>query len=176
MGVHRHQRRGGAKPSLIVLAYGTNEAAAHFDRDNYATVFGRLIDTMHRTSPDASILVLGPTDRAIASRRAWHAFTGTDPILDAQRTVCNTHNCAFWDQRRRMGGLGSMQRWVRAGWAQNAPTHLTGEGYRSLAAALLADLLSGYDTYRKGHGLPSSTSAANAVQQEQAIPSADGAH
>ena len=52
-----------------------------------------------------------------------------------------------------MGGFGSMQRWVYAGWAQPDHTHLTGEGYRALADALLADLLSGYDSYRKAHNL-----------------------
>ena len=69
-----------------------------------------------------------------------------------------------------------MQQWVRAGWAQPDHTHLTGEGYRSLADALLADLLSGYDAYRKQHGLPSSTSAANAVQQEQTSPGTADTH
>ena len=44
-------------------------------------------------------------------------------------------------------------RWVYAGWAQPDHTHLTGEGYRALADALLADLLSSYDSYRKAHGL-----------------------
>lgn len=156
-----------ATPSLVVLAYGTNEAAAHYDPDHYAIVFGELIDLIHRTTPGASVLVLGPTDRATAARRAWHPFSGTQSILDAQRDVCRTHGCAFWDQRRRMGGLGSMQQWVRAGWAQGDHTHLTGEGYRSLADALLADLLAGYDMYRKQHGLPSSNSLAKAVQQEK---------
>ena len=64
-----------------------------------------------------------------------------------------------------------MQQWVRAGWAQRDHTHLTGEGYRALADALLSDVLSGYDGYRKQHGLPSSTGVADAVQHNQIAPS-----
>lgn len=141
--------------SLVVLAYGTNEAAARMDPDTYAATFARIVDNLHAAVPDAAVLVLGPADRATAARRRGYApFAGTEPILDAQRTVCRTHDCAFWDEQRRMGGLGSMQRWVYAGWAQHDHTHLTGEGYRALADALMADLLSGYDSYRKAHGLP----------------------
>ena len=141
--------------NLIVLAYGTNEAAARMDPETYAATFARIVDKLHATVPDAAILVLGPTDRATAAhRRGFTPFTGTEPIADAQHDVCRTHDCAFWNQGRRMGGLGSMQRWVYAGWAQHDHTHLTGEGYRALADALMADLLSGYDSYRRAHGLP----------------------
>ena len=144
--------------NLIVLAYGTNEAAARSDPETYTASFTRIVEEIHATLPRTSILVLGPTDRAIAQRRrGFTPFAGTDPILDAQREVCRTHNCAFWDQRRRMGGFGAMQRWVYAGWAQPDHTHLTGEGYRALADSLMADLLSSYDSYRKAHGLPITT-------------------
>jgi hypothetical protein len=73
--------------------------------------------------------------------------------VNAQRDVCRTHGCAFWDQQKRMGGYGSMRSWVSAGWAQPDHTHLTGEGYRALADTLAADLLAGYDQYRTAHGL-----------------------
>lgn len=150
-----------ALPQLIVLAYGTNEAAARLTADTYREVFARLIDTLHRDAPAAAILVLGPGDRSLGSssatgkgrrritRRSWTPFAGTTRILEAQRDVCATHNCAFWDWRARQGGLGSMNRWVAAGYAQPDHTHLTGTGYRALADALAADLLSGYDAWQK---------------------------
>ncbi|MGO4211038.1 hypothetical protein AB4Y89_19240 [Terriglobus sp. 2YAB30_2] len=40
-------RQTGA--SLIVLAYGTNEAAAKWTRDEYATSLGHLVDVLHET-------------------------------------------------------------------------------------------------------------------------------
>ena len=67
--------------------------------------------------------------------------------MNAQREVCRTHNCAFWDWQARQGGLGAMNHWVSAGYAQPDHTHFTGTGYRALADALIADLLSAYSGY-----------------------------
>ena len=139
-------------PSLVVLAYGTNEAANHdWDEDSYRRTFAIIIDTIHSYVPDSSILVIGPADRSTRQRRAWRAYDGTNKIVVAQKAVCETHNCAYWDQGERMGGFGSMQQWASAGWAQADHTHFTGDGYRALADALMADLMTGYETYKKGN-------------------------
>ena len=151
---------GAAAPQLIVLAYGTNEAAARYEQSAYEAVFARLIDMLHRNAPQASVLVLGPGDRSLGStfytlsgrgrhrvRVAHHSYTpfsGTARIVAAQRHVCEEHGCAFWDWQARQGGLGSMQRWVASGLGQPDHTHFTAAGYRTLADALVADLLSAY--------------------------------
>ena len=146
-------------PALIVLAYGTNEAASPaWDEDSYRAAFASIVDSIHAYVPESSILVVGPPDRSIAQHRAWHPFSGTDRIVQAQRAVCRTHGCAYWDQRERMGGLGAMQQWVYAGWAQPDHTHFTGDGYRALADALLADLMTGYHAYKEHN--PAGTEAA----------------
>lgn len=136
-------------PALIVLAYGTNEAASSlWDEESYQQAFASIIDTIHSYVPESSILVVGPADRSTAQHRAWHPYTGTDKIVEAQRAVCRTHGCAYWDQQERMGGLGAMQEFVYAGWAQPDHTHFTGEGYRALADTLVADLMAGYQAYK----------------------------
>ncbi len=151
-------------PALIVLAYGTNEAAStHWDEDSYRLAFASIIDTLHQYVPESSILVVGPADRSTTLHRSWHPFAGTDRIVQAQRAVCRTHGCAYWDQRERMGGLGAMQEWVYAGWAQPDHTHFTGEGYRALADALLADLMTGYSTYKEHNLTGSETTAQGAT-------------
>jgi lysophospholipase L1-like esterase len=140
-------------PALIVLAYGTNEAASsYWDEETYSQTFASLIDTLHQYVPESSILVVGPGDRSVSQHRSWHPYGGTDRIVAAQRAVCRTHGCAFWDWRQRMGGLGAMQQWVYAGWAQPDHTHFTGAGYRALADALMADLLGGYQAYVQRNG------------------------
>jgi lysophospholipase L1-like esterase len=137
-------------PALIVLAYGTNEAASSlWDEESYRQAFASIVDTLHQYVPESSILVIGPPDRSVSQRRAWHPYAGTDRIVHAQRAVCRTHDCAYWDQRERMGGLGAMQQWVYAGWAQPDHTHFTGDGYRALADALLADLMTGFNAYKE---------------------------
>jgi len=137
-------------PALIVLAYGTNESSGSSDRlETYEADFERLIDNLHRITPGASILVLGPEDRSMASHRSWRPFPGTDRIIIAQKEACRLHGCTFWDTRRRMGGFGSMQEWVAAGWGQPDRTHLTGTGYRALASALYTDLMHAYNLYEQ---------------------------
>ena len=147
-------------PSLIVLAYGTNEAASTaWDEESYRQTFASVIDDLHQYVPESSILVVGPPDRSTGRRRVWHPYGGTERIIEAQRAVCRTHGCAYWDQRERMGGLGSMQDWVYAGWAQADHTHFTGEGYKALADALMDDLMTGYRSYKERNGTGTETEA-----------------
>jgi lysophospholipase L1-like esterase len=138
-----------SNPALIVLSYGTNEAGdRNWTEEGYAAMFQRIIERCRRLAPNASILVVGPPDRAMrAGRRNWKPFAGVDRIVAAQRSVCRQMHCAYWDQRSRMGGLGSMRDWVSISWAQPDHTHFTGEGYTELASALFSDILQQYDTY-----------------------------
>jgi lysophospholipase L1-like esterase len=139
-------------PSLVVLAYGTNEAASpDWDEESYEQAFASVIDTIHQTVPESSILVIGPADRSVLRHHAWHTFDGTDRIIDAQRAVCRAHGCAYWNWQERMGGLGAMQQWAYAGWAQPDHTHFTGDGYRALADAFMADLMAGFQSYKERH-------------------------
>jgi lysophospholipase L1-like esterase len=135
-------------PALVVLAYGTNEASdSNWTEESYAAMFQRIVERIRAIAPNASILVIGPPDRALrAGRRAWRPFGGVDRIVAAQRSVCRKMNCAYWDQRSRMGGLGSMRDWVSVSWAQPDHTHFTGEGYTELAGALFSDITQQYDT------------------------------
>ena len=121
-------------------------------------MFTRIVERIRRAAPSASILVVGPPDRALrVGRRAWAPFTGVDRIVAAQRAVCREMHCAYWDQRSRMGGFGSMREWVAVSWAQPDHTHFTGEGYNELASALFSDILQQYDnasgTYTRAEGV-----------------------
>jgi lysophospholipase L1-like esterase len=143
---------GQRNPSLIVLAYGTNEASESAARNSqYVADLHELLTNLHRIVPDASILVLGPYDRALRAgrgRRAqWRTSTAIDRIIADQREACRVDNCAFYDQRARMGGAGVMSHLVATGLAQVDHTHLTGTGYRVLADALYRDLMGVYNTY-----------------------------
>jgi lysophospholipase L1-like esterase len=136
-------------PALIVLSYGTNEAGdRNWTEESYAAMFQRIIERCRRLAPNASILVVGPPDRAMrAGRKVWKPFIGVDRIVAAQRSVCRQMHCAYWDQRSRMGGFGSMRDWVSIGWAQPDHTHFTGGGYTELASALFSDIVLQYDSY-----------------------------
>jgi hypothetical protein len=141
-------------PALIVLSYGTNEASdRNWTEESYAAMFRQIVARCRRAAPKAAILVVGPPDRALRiGRRGWAPFSGVDRIVQAQRSVCRQMGCAYWDQRRRMGGLGSMQDWVSVQWAQGDHTHFTVEGYNELASALFSDIVQQYSAYLGAHG------------------------
>lgn len=138
-------------PALIVLSYGTNEAGQKgWTLDKYRDVFARLIRRFRQAAPSATILVIGPPDRAVRSRgKEWTPLENLDLIVEAQRQAAAAEGCAFWDQQAKMGGKGSMREWILAGMAQNDRVHLTLPGYRIIGDAVFRDLMNEYRAFVK---------------------------
>ena len=110
---------------------------------------------LHQKVPGASVLVIGPPDRSTRARggtrrhpAGFAPYSNTLHITSAQREACRTHGCAFWSWRDRMGGLGSMNRWVAEGLAQPDHTHFTSRGYVQLADYLYSDILAAYEAWK----------------------------
>ncbi len=112
-------------------------------------MFQELIGRIRAAAPTATIMVIGPPDRWIKTRKGWVAMDNIDMIVEAQRRAAIATQCAFWDLRAKMGGKGSMQQWVTAGMAQYDHVHFTGTGYRVLGDAVFRDLMSQYDIFLK---------------------------
>jgi lysophospholipase L1-like esterase len=138
-------------PALIVLSYGTNEAVLNgWTLEAYRDLFSRLIERLRAAAPAATILVSGPPDRSIRVRgKGWVTLDHMDTIVEAERQAALAHGCAFWDQRAKMGGKGSMREWVLAGMAQNDHVHLTAPGYHMVGDAIFRDLMNEYDLFVK---------------------------
>jgi len=138
-------------PALIVLSYGTNEAGRKdWTLETYRDMFARMIERLRADAPTATILVIGPPDRSIRVRgKGWVTLDGMDLIVEAEREAALAQGCAFWDQRAKMGGKGSMRQWVQAGMAQGDYTHLTAPGYHIVGDAVFRDLMSEYDLFVK---------------------------
>jgi len=136
------------EPSLIVLAYGTNEAG---NRDctpeSYRAMYLQLLQRLRKAAPAASILLVGPPDRMYRRRGKWLPYPRVGGIIDAQREVALSAGCAFWDMRAKMGGEGAMRDWVLAGWAQPDHVHLSAAGYYRIGAALFEDLMSCFSQF-----------------------------
>ncbi len=137
-------------PALIVLAYGSNEASdPNWTEDSYQAMFSTLLKRLRAGSPDASILVLGPTDRMMRTRAGVVLVQGIDKIIAAQRAACAENGCAYWSAKRRMGGSTSIRDWMLAGLGQGDYVHFTASGYDRLAEVLFGDLMHLYDQYLK---------------------------
>jgi lysophospholipase L1-like esterase len=136
-------------PGLIVLAYGTNEAGRKdWTLDTYREMYSQLIGRLRAAAPTATILVIGPPDRTQRIKnKGWVTMDGIDMIVQAQREAAIANGCAFWDERAKMGGKGSMLKWVTAGMAQADHVHFTAPGYHMLGDAVFRDLMSQYDIF-----------------------------
>jgi lysophospholipase L1-like esterase len=137
-------------PALIVLAYGTNDAVG-FDSgiDRYQEMFSTILRRLRRMAPNAAILVIGPPDAFPRPRGRFRPPADLERVISAQQAAAHENGCAFWDLRERMGGVGSMREWERAGLAQRDYVHFTPAGYHQLADALFADLMLCYTSYEK---------------------------
>jgi lysophospholipase L1-like esterase len=163
-------------PALIVLAYGTNEAGRKdWTLETYREMFSKLIQELRAAAPTATILVVGPPDRYVHTRKGWLTMENVDMIVDAQRLAAAANGCAFWDWRAKMGGKGSMQQWVVAGMAQYDHVHFTGPGYKMVGDGLFRDLMSQYDVFLKARtvaaaGAPETEPAKTAVGSPANVP------
>jgi lysophospholipase L1-like esterase len=100
-------------PDLVVLAYGTNEAAAtKYTMDEYREDLAAVLARLRRVVPESVPCVLvGPSDRAKKVRGDWTVWPRTAEVAAVQRELAPTAGCAFWDWQQATGGPGSMVAW-----------------------------------------------------------------
>ncbi|HVJ94455.1 MAG TPA: GDSL-type esterase/lipase family protein [Labilithrix sp.] len=146
-------------PSLVVLAYGTNEST---DLEMSQQALERqIVDALGRIAravPAASCLLLGPPDRAIETKDGWVTAPKMVEIIAAERRVAEAAGCAFYDQFAAMGGEDSIAAWAAEDppRAQKDRVHLTREGYAQLGSTFASDLMRAYAAWRRESGLPPS--------------------
>ena len=150
-------------PSLIVLAFGTNEGFRDStDPAAYATVFADRLRALHAAAPGAALLVLGPPDAYRHRRKGSSAPPACDdpnwtepaePRADPRGAA--QHRRA---RRARISGTGR-RRWAGraaccAGPRPDPPmaapdrVHLFAPGYQATADALFRAIMDGYERYR----------------------------
>ena len=148
-------------PDLIVLAYGTNEVT---DQDwtvnSYSQMMIGIINRLRSAAPDASFLIVGPPDRAVASAEGWTSVRRMSALLEAQRRAAFSANAGFWSGYDAMGGAGSMNQWVGGGLARYDHVHFTAPGYAKLAGLFYRDLI---NAYRNGSPTASPSSPVKGI-------------
>ncbi|SFP60480.1 GDSL-type esterase/lipase family protein [Sphingomonas rubra] len=148
-----------ARPDLIVIAFGTNEAfKPSFSAADYDAGLRRGLRRVQRLAPGVPILLLGAPDSATAIPSLRNSGSGEAsvcpgqarwappaalPVVQAiQRQRASEAGVAYWDWAARMGG-----RCTADGWAQAVPArmrgdrvHFTKPGADVIAALLQGDL------------------------------------
>jgi len=131
-------------PSLVALAFGTNEA---FDADKIEKYRGQYRDLLARVRnaiPTTDCLIAGPPDAVAVAGGSEPRIAELDEL---QRSVARELGCGFVSQLQIRGGAGSYSRWVRQSpqLARGDRLHLTAKGYEAVANAIADELLSAYD-------------------------------
>ena len=157
-----HQDLAHLAPSLIVLAFGTNEGFHDsVDPAAYAAAFAARLRDLHAAAPGAALLVIGPPDGdrrrphgsgvpAACGDANWTEPPKLDAIREAQRSVAAQQGVYFWDWKAAMGGNCSMMRWAAMVPPMAAPdhVHLYAPGYQATAEQLFRIIMDGYAQYR----------------------------
>lgn len=152
-----HLRR--RKPDLVVLAYGTNESGDDSPIEDYERDLRAVVKRMRDTVPDASCLLIGPSDRPIqVEERVFEDRSRTAQLIEVQHRVALDHGCGFFDLVAFQGGALSMVQWAAndPAYASQDHIHYTRLGYQRLGEVLLSALLEGMP--ESGGSAPASSS------------------
>lgn len=146
------------RPSLIVLAFGTNEGFDDaLDPVAYEGLLRGQIARMRRLAPEASLMILGAPDAlrsGAASGCSADRLRAPPPSLalvrDVQRRVAADMGVAFWDWHGRMGGDCSADRLaLRAEPLMRGDrVHFTGAGADWIGGVLAGDLIGAYQAWK----------------------------
>jgi lysophospholipase L1-like esterase len=134
-------------PSLVALAFGTNEA---FDADKvekYRAEYHDLLTRVRHATPDADCLIVGPPDANAVSGGSEPRVIEIDAL---QHSVAAELGCGYLSQLEIMGGQGSYTKWANKlpPLARGDRLHLTPKGYESVADVMSQALLAAYDRSR----------------------------
>jgi lysophospholipase L1-like esterase len=130
-------------PDLVVLAYGTNEAAdQHYSMADYGRDLRQVLGNLKRAAgDDIACILAGPSDRGWDFKDGTFAiWDRTAPVAQVQREVAGEFGCAFWDWQAAMGGPGSMIAWTHRDPALGSKDliHHSPAGYVFMADRFLA--------------------------------------
>ncbi len=138
----------GMDPSLVVLAYGTNESGDDgHPIEAYEMELWRVLGRIRGTVPNASCLLIGPSDRPMRVDGEPVDRPRTHQVIEVQRRVSRAFGCAFFDLVEFGGGPLSMVRWSESEprYAQRDLVHFTGRAYVRLGEVLHAAMMAGFD-------------------------------
>lgn len=144
------------KPSLLVVAFGTNEGFnPGLAIGDYQRLFTTQVRMLSGAAPTASVLVVGPPDGLVrngaeadmaACERGEMRPPHLRAVREAQRRAAAQEGWYFWDWSAAMGGECSILRWARAepSLALGDLVHLRTAGARRTAGQLITELMDGY--------------------------------
>ncbi|HUS29662.1 MAG TPA: GDSL-type esterase/lipase family protein [Kofleriaceae bacterium] len=136
---------------LIIIMIGANEAmwlkAGDSTQKTYQAEYEKMLVPFRKARPDASCLVVSPSDQAEAKDDGYQSKPVMRTIADAQRKAAHASGCAFYSTYDWMGGKGSAMKWSKKHLIGGDFIHLTHAGASKMADGLFDSLLAGSKSY-----------------------------
>ncbi len=136
---------------LIMIMIGANEAQWLGPKDQdtklYQANYEKVLNPIRKARPDATCLVVSPTDQAEAKDGGYPSRPVMPVLVDAQRRAAHTAGCAFFSTYDWMGAKGSAEKWFRKGLVGTDFQHLTRKGSNKFADAIYDALMTGAGRY-----------------------------
>ncbi|MFT4031887.1 MAG: hypothetical protein QM669_05675 [Siphonobacter sp.] len=127
---------------LVILQYGLNVIQPNTRQLGwYVPKMLEAIERIKKGFPEASILLIGVSDRSTRQQGNYISFPSIPYLIEAQRGMARKTGVTFWNLWEAMGGEGSMVKLVDAGLANKDYTHLKYAGGQKIARLLAQALL-----------------------------------
>ena len=149
--VHFAAELGHRGADLIIIMLGANEAMwmgpGDQETKQYQARYEKMLDPVRQGRPDASCLVLSPTDGAEAKDGSYRSKPVIPVLVEAQRKAARAKGCSFFATYDWMGGRGSAVKWYRSGLLGGDFVHLSPKGANKLSDSLYDALTTGFQRY-----------------------------
>ena len=123
---------------LFILQFGGNVMPYIKDSseaESYGRWFYSQLRTLKKMRPDASFIVIGPSDMSYKEKDKYVTYPFLPLVRDELKKATFKAGFAYWDMYEAMGGYNSMPSWVNAqpALAGSDYTHFTPRGAKLIA-------------------------------------------
>lgn len=122
---------------LVVLQYGLNAIQpGQRSFGNYQKKLCDMITYCQRSFPNAAILVLGVSDRAVNRDGVWTSIKSVEYMSPYQRKAAELCGVSFWELGKLVMSYGGINGFVKNGWAAGDRIHINFKGGARIAESL----------------------------------------
>lgn len=134
---------------LVILQYGANvvpsarsEKVCKNLEEMYYSIFMRYKSAV----PGIGVLVIGAGDMSTKFNGEYQSYPMLPKVVEAQKNAALRAGCAFWNLYEVMGGINSINTWVRKGLASH-DGHFTHKGQELIGKELFNTIMTEYNQY-----------------------------
>lgn len=112
---------------FVIYQYGGN-TVPYIESKKSAEAYGRRvrqnIQRIKRLLPNATILMIGPSDMSTKDGTKFVTYASVPWVRDVLKNVAEQEGVTFWDIYGAMGGMNSMPQWVKSNPPLAGPDHV----------------------------------------------------